>query len=374
MAKIPINSKMLEWALRDADITAGSAAGITGKPVDTINAWLRGEDYPHKGDLQKLGARTGRSLSFFFLKEPPAPSRTEVNFRRAASGESQDSATELRALRRAGRYQKIIQWAADDEGADPVILPDPPDSPEVFAERMRDHLGWSTAAQVRHSSKSAVYKDLRSRVEDAGIAVLFINAGEGNCRGFSLPNAVAPLVAINSAYRLASLRSYTLLHELAHLAKGVAAVCHDSSRQEERWCDAFAAAFLMPDAHLKAYFERKNWTFVDVSQIDERIRLTSNRYKASWHAVAIRLLRLGLTSQEVVDLVRTSSREADAGFNPNGGRRVPEIRLDEYGTTFTRAVVTLRNEQLLSELDARRYLHVDGEQFSSLKLLASGAA
>ncbi|KUM30327.1 hypothetical protein AQ436_12095 [Arthrobacter sp. EpRS66] len=373
MARIPINAEMLKWALSDASLTSDDVASLVQKTLDEVESWVSGAVSPHKGDVEKIAKRVGRSVSFFFLRNPPLSTGPAAQFRSSVAGESKDSASELRALRQAGRAQKLLRWAAETEGHYAVSLPEPVEPPEVFADQVREFFEWDTAAQVRATSKSAVYRMLRERVEDAGIAVIFLDAGEENCRGFSLPDDNSPIIALNSAYRMASLKSFTLLHEFAHVAKGVAAVCHDPHRKEEQWCDAFAAAFLMPETHLKQYFQFKGWKNVAETQIQERIRLISNRYGASWQAVAIRLYRLGLAGQAVVDAVFEHSGEIDKGFAPGGGRKVPQIRLDEYGSTYTRAVLALRDENQLSELDARRYLRVDGAELSALKNLTQEA-
>lgn len=374
MARIPINKDMLAWAMNDAAVSPDEIATITGRPRTEVDKWLTGTLTPHKGDLATIAARVGRSSQFFLLSRPPSQQGPAALFRGAVTGESRDAASELKALRRAGRMQKFLRWAAEAEGGQPVSLPSPDGSAEEFASQVRVFLGWRDTDQTKATSKTAVYKKLRRRVEALGVAVVFIDAGQDNCRGFSLPDPLAPVIALNSSYKMPSLRSFTLLHEFAHLSRGDAAVCHSPDRAEERWCDEFASAFLLPEDHLRAYFAYKKWTHVEPSQIKERVRLTSNRYRASWQAVAIRLRQLGLAGQSVVDEVfNNSGEESGSGFNAEP-RRVPDIRLDEYGSTFTRAVITLRDDNKLSEFDARQQLRVDGGQFDTLKRLAAGAA
>lgn len=375
MARLPINAAVLAWALDDAGVTRKQAAQETGRSVAEVNEWLSGARGIFKRDLEVIAARVGRSLHFFFLPEPPTPSENVTRFRSAIDGESQTPSVELRAVREATSIQKIAKWAAQLAETPAMALPDPAGRTSVeFAAEMRNFLGWSVVAQVKATSKSKAFRSLRTVVEQLGVVVLYLDAGDGNCRGFSLPDSDAPVIAINSAYSLASMKTYTLLHELAHLAKGNAAVCHDPVSAEERWCDTFAAAFLIPEQHLREYFDYHGWTSVAVTDIGERIRLTSDRYKASWQAVAIRLKQLGLASQDVVDEVFSNSGEISAGFNPNGGRTRPEIRLDQYGATFTRAVIELRAQSKLSEFDARRQLNVSGADFAKLKSLATGVA
>ncbi|QHF21655.1 ImmA/IrrE family metallo-endopeptidase [Rathayibacter sp. VKM Ac-2762] len=374
MPRIPVNGAVLRWALDDADVAVDEIAQITGRSAQTIEAWMaETEDSPNKGDLEKIAKRVGRSLQFFLLPAPPAATPNTIRFRAAIEGESVDPPAELGAVRKAGGAQKLARWAAEVNSSAAVSLPQPGSDPIEFATTMRDFLAWSYQDQVNATSKSAAYKGLRAAIERLGIVVLYIAAGRSNCRGFSLPDGLAPVITLNSAYNLASLKSFTLLHELAHLAAGTAAICHDPSSSEEKWCDDFASAFLLPEQHLRNYFEYKGWATVSVGEIDDRIRLISNRYNASWQAVAIRLRQLGLTDQTVVDKVFEASNEVIRGFSPDGGRTRPLIRLDEYGATFTRAVVTLRNTNQLSEFDARQQLNVNRAEFEQIKSLLLGA-
>jgi Zn-dependent peptidase ImmA (M78 family) len=375
MPRIPVNSDTLGWALDDAGVSVREVAELTGRPLAVAQAWLSPEGpRPLKGDLQIIAKRVGRSLQFFLLPSPPTPSSTTTRFRSAVTGSSQTPSTELRAIRQAGGIQKLTRWASENVGLTVTPLPRPSDDAIAYANEMRAFIPWTLQNQVNATSKSAAFKALRSHIETLGIAVLYLDAGLNNCRGFSLPDDIAPLIVLNSAYSLASLKSFTLVHELAHIAAGTAAVCHDPHSDEEKWCDEFASAFLLPENHLRNYFAYKHWTSVAVHQIDDRVRLISNRYNASWQAVVVRLRQLGLTDQGTVDAVFAHSGEVSTGFDPNSTRTRPTIRLDQYGKIFTKSIVALRGANKLSEFDARQQLNVDGADFEQLKLLLSGRA
>lgn len=368
---MPVKPAVLAWAMEDSEVTVEVLAAKVGKDSGLVDEWLSGSKMPYKGDLEKIAKLLGRSTQFFFLPAPPQPSATTARFRAAISGASRDPGEELRSLRAAKAAQRLARWWAE-EVSQSVQFPIMEKDPARYAAEVRELLGWSPRLQVNASSKSAVFRALRAHIEQLGVVVLLRPMGEENCRGFSFPDDRAPLIAINSKYKLPTLRTYTLLHEFAHLARGHASVCHDEDTKEERWCDKFAAAFLIPEGHLRKYFESKGWSRVSLATFD-RVRLISNRYKASWQSVALRLRDLGLTSQDVVDAVFANSNEDDGGgFNANGGRTTPVVRFDEYGTTFTRAVLGLREAAQITEFDARRQLNVNRDQLESLSSLAHG--
>lgn len=373
MVALHINPDVLRWSMQESGLSEDDLAAATSRSVPLVQQWLSGEAFPTKGDVEKIGARAGRSIQFYFLPRPPAESPAVAQFRSSIVRSQNDPTAEVAAVRAAARLQKVVRWASTETNADAISFPSQVNSATEYAALMRDHLHWHTQTQVNATSKSALFKALRAAIEQLGVTVILRPMGEENCRGFSLADSHAPLIAINRDYKLASLRTYTLLHELAHITRGSSAVCFDENTAEERWCEAFAASFLMPEDHVRTYFAKKHWTSVAVSEVDEKIRLTSNRYKASWQSVAIRLRELGLAGQDVVDRVMRGSGEEDRGFAPTS-RPTPIRRLDEFGATFTRAVLDLRQHEQLSEIDARRYLNVNGPQLNRLELIADGAA
>jgi Zn-dependent peptidase ImmA (M78 family) len=372
MPTIPINQTLLRWAMTDLGVGVEQVARSVGRDTSLVYAWLDGSKRPYKSDLEKIASFFGRSTQFFFRNTPPKDSPSKVKYRTSVSGMGAKPEDELLSVRQAERAQSLIRWWAEDQGLTTDLPKVSSDSTaSAAAARYRTFLAWNVSDQIKASSKTQVLKLLRSRVEAAGVVVLLTPMGVDNCRGFSLPDVAAPVIAINSDYKLASLRSFTLLHELAHVAKGTPAVCHEPHSQEERWCDQFAAHFLLPEHSVRAYFEKKRWTSVQLDNVDS-LRLISNRYGASYQAVALRLKALGLTDQVVVDAVFAYSGEDEGktGFVP-GGKKRHEKRFDEFGSTYTRAVLELRASKKISEIEARKRLRI--RDVHELDLLAQHA-
>ncbi len=356
----------------DAHVSAERLASATGRDASEVSEWVSGSSAPQTGDLKKAAALLGRSVQFFFRTTPPKPVESVMRFRSAVQPEIGDFATQIQAFNGAARLQRILGQAA--EGQRGIQLPHPALDPAEYAETVRQWLDWDVGFQRRATSKSAVFKELRRRIEEQDIAVILRDMGEGNCRGFSIPSYTAPLIAVNSAYKGPAIRMFTLLHELGHIAHGEQAACLDSSNDEERWCDSFAANFLLPEHEVREYFSKKKWNWVDADELGEKVRLTSNRFKASWQCVAIRLRELDLAGQELVDAALSSRREANemSGFAPGGGRHTPELRLDEFGSTVVHAVLRLRDSEKLTEFDARRILDVNEPQLATIRSVIGG--
>ena len=87
----------------------------------------------------------------------------------------------------------------------------------------------------------------------AGVLVMELQLGKDGVRGFSVFDQYTPLISVNTAER-ESARSFTLMHETAHLIARSSASCLsttlDADDDLERWCDRVAGAVLIPSASL----------------------------------------------------------------------------------------------------------------------------
>lgn len=373
MVHVAINPEVLVWALHDTERSAEDLQDATGRSLKVVEQWLEGVAEPHFRDLRAIAKLLDRSPFFFALPAPPESSELTPRFRRALSKNLSvdEKAVELSALRWGQRIQATARrLSADDE---PFTGPDLPADATAAAEAVRAWLRWDVRQQVTATSKTAAFKALRLSVEDQGVLVALRSADTERFCGYSLADDVVPLIYINKDFDLSSVRSFTLLHELGHILRGSRKVCYGGDTGEEKWCNNFAAAFLLPEAHLRLYFEKQRLAFA--SAIDtEPVRLVAQRYKCSWHAAAVRLEELKLAPRGVAEHVkRTRPEPPEGGFRPGGGRKTPEIRVDEFGYALTRLVGAAVDDGSIPSLDARRLLNVDGRQLAAAVDLARGA-
>lgn len=376
MAGIPIKPELLKWAIEQAGSSTEDLARATKRDPNTVTAWLDGTKRPGKGDATAISKRLGRPIYFFMLPEAPQAQPINAWYRNALEGEPGDPTAELTEVRAARNRQKVARWALEktSEEANPS-LPILPDDPVKAANVLRDHLQWDTKRdQTGAASKSDTFKRLRSRIERLGILVQLRQIGESNSRGFSLADELAPLIVVNSSQTLPTVRTFTLLHELAHLCRDEEKVCYERDSGVEAWCNKLAANFLMPEPHILAYIATKNWDYI-ADNDTEPVRLISNRYKTSWLGASIRLVELGLSGQGLVDTVRAGRRiELADGRKGGGGGGTPYTtplrRIDEFGVNFANTLAAARGSGLISELELRKQLRADGRQLSQILFLA----
>jgi len=136
------------------------------------------------------------------------------------------------------------------------------DGAVAVAGRMRTTLGVTPGEQRRSNGPAALFARLRAAAERVGIFVLLLgdlgshhsDIGEDVFRGFALADDVAPFVVINDNDATTA-RSFTLLHELAHLWIGATGVSGPlrgvAANAVERFCNAVAGEFLLPSEALQ---------------------------------------------------------------------------------------------------------------------------
>ena len=199
-------------------------------------------------------------------------------------------------------------------------------------------------------------------------------AGKGNFRGFSLAGGPS-LVFINKDYGGAALRSFTLLHEMAHLGAGTGdRSCYYENTGKERWCNQVATEFLLPRDRFVAYLSSKGISRVTERDLDD-VRLISNYFKASWLAVAIRLTEVDAADQTLVDYIKHNyDVEKDPSAPVTGvDRSTPVIRNEEFGGNYIRYVRKAVEDSRLSELEAGKMLRSNSRQLHELWQMTSEA-
>ncbi|MEU6069222.1 XRE family transcriptional regulator [Streptomyces sp. NPDC047082] len=364
-----INPDVLVWAMKQAGMSRGDLASEVDTDPVTVDAWMNGDDSPGLTQLRLIAKSLRRPTSLFFLSRVPSQQPVQTAFRSpiGSRGVRTLSSEERAEIRLAQRRQKIAMWAAEKvEEHLPVRLPRRLKSPESTAQSVQSWLRWDVKDQVS-SSKSAVTKLVRRSLEDQGVMIIQLSMNSAACRGFSIYSETVPLIAYNSTSHVAAARTFTILHELGHLLSHEQAVCDRPDDAEERWCDQFAAAFLIPEPHLLAYMEK----YLKVGHVEnddiESVRRISNRYGASFQCVALRLIDLGLAGWQLYRAVSANPLEVDAPAFGGEPQTTHLVRIREYGVTYPRLLLAARDRGKLHDLDARKYLNVNGEQLKRLQ-------
>ena len=372
----PINHEVLRWAVDESGYSPEDIASHLGIGAAEVEGWLAGDGGPRQGQFTKIAKKLRRPKAIFYLPEPP-PSGTPPRLRRAVGTTQRElGADELLQVRRARRLQRLLGLLARDGGAAAVELPALTQGSDADAAgvRLRTWLGVTLDRQLGWNSPREAFEAWRDATETRGVAVMQLPLGNEGLRGFALTDAHAPLLAVNTRENMQA-RIFTMLHELAHLASATETACLASSWDAalgERWCNEVAGAAVLPIDALRSAVAEFGQAAPDFGMV----RTVAERFRVSLRATATALIRAGLAEPRLYGEVDSEAPTSDydkEGFG-RGGQRAPRRRLLEAGPRAAGMVLGALENRRLSELEARRYLRLDGAELAALRSEAGGAS
>jgi Zn-dependent peptidase ImmA (M78 family) len=235
----------------------------------------------------------------------------------------------------------------------------------------------SAADQISWSSSAIAFDNWRNAVESAGHIVLLFSIGKGSCRGFSVFDPRASVIAVNTAWNEEA-RIFTLFHELAHLITRTSSACVESLRTSdqadpvERWCERFAAEVLMPKADVEALLRQQGWKpGTEVSNLDVAA-FVARRFKVSLRAAVIKLISFNAARWDLYDQIPTvADKKPEVGGGT--GRSRTEIREDQFGDRVASLLVDAVAKDVISRSQAVDFLDIPDRAFDDLAQTAHGA-
>ncbi|MEH0147327.1 ImmA/IrrE family metallo-endopeptidase [Corynebacterium sp. Q4381] len=344
--RIPIAKPVLDWAIARTGSTVEELA--RSSEFNQIENWVNGTSQPTIRQAEALAAKASVPYPLLLLAKPRLLDVQLPDFRTVGSQLVVDPSVELAAA--IERAQRQLDWYL--EYADEVGLMPPGivgsatlgQAAESVAERVRNLLGWVPGSRVIGDQAIAA---LSSAIEESGVLVTR-NSMVGNnsfkplrveeFRGFTLIQDGFALVFVNTR-DAKSAQLFSLAHELGHAVLGAPGISNESSevangapQEIERWCNGFAAAFLMPAEAVHSLGLPKE---ADLEEIQHAAR----RFGVSVPAFVYRLRELGLASLETVDSLLAEHAALD----------IPLRERSSGGSTF-RNVKARTGERLLSAL------------------------
>jgi Zn-dependent peptidase ImmA (M78 family)/transcriptional regulator with XRE-family HTH domain len=344
----PVTPSVLRWAREDAGLTEAELGALARVDADRVRHWESGDDRPTLGQL-RLVADGLRFPVAFFLAPPPPGGHTEQppDFRTRRHGLSRSLRRELRTVgERRRSYDELV--GDEDRAAWLSWRDQPPETPD----QARVRLGVSPEAVAKTADPGAALRLWVDAVEAQGVLVFQMSRiGVEECRGFAQYDDAAPVIVLNGA-DAPQARTFTLLHELAHLLDHSGALCLlDADREVEQRCNRFAAAVLMPAEPVRAA----------TAKLDERDRVeaVARQFRVSPVAAALRLRALDLAGQSMVNAaIRQAdimARKATERDRP-GGPAPHVLKRRNLGDRYVGAVLDALARDAITFTDATYYL------------------
>ena len=200
------------------------------------------------------------------------------------------------------------------------------------------------------------YRDLINRVEDLGVLVM--RQGDlghhtrplciEEFRGFAIADEYAPIVFVNHSDAPGA-RLFTLIHELCHIWIGQSGISDGSSsahRQEEVFCNAVAAEFLVPAAEF-----REHW-LQDLDDWRDNLPVLEAHFHVSKWVLARRALTLNfIDNKNYANYIAKLKEEYKSRKKSGSGPTYYKTKKAQISKTFSKAVVgeALSGQLLLRE-------------------------
>lgn len=327
---INVKPEILVWARESSGFSVDEAAkklglsdSVKSSSDDKLLAMEAGEKQPTRNQLNAFAKLYKRPLLTFYLPEPPKASKRGHDFRQTPEKRGQRENAILDALLRdmQARQEMVRDILLDDdsfEKNDFVGSVNIADGVDIVVQAMSTKLGFDfTDLVTRKGGPDDLFKRLRIAAENIGIFVLVLSdlgshhtAIQANVfRGFAIADKTAPFVVINPK-DAKSARSFTLMHELAHIWLGQTGVSGSLSTDAptnknakiERFCNDVAAEFLLPEEHFR--INTPSFDKTDVEAARATIDLIASRWSISEPMVAYRLQRRGELSANAYQTLR----------------------------------------------------------------------
>jgi Zn-dependent peptidase ImmA (M78 family) len=309
---------MLRWAREWRGRTLEEAARRVQKTTADIEAWERPEEeQPEQGEASRPTVRQARELaelydrSFleFFRETPPPISRPELvpDFRVHRPPDARD----IREL-------EIIQAWAEEKRTNALDLygelgEDIPRVPNTLfrseatdadtaAENARAILKFELAEQfaLKTKDKDQLPNIIRRKLERIGVLTLRRSElWDLGARGICI--FATPLPIVVHCSESPGAQAFTLSHEIGHLVLKQSGISgprrRDTPYAVEKWCDQFAASFLMPRGALRGILGPAP-TPTPSNIDDQQLSFLAGRFRVSQHAMLIRLVHLGYVDEK----------------------------------------------------------------------------
>ena len=383
-----INPRVLSWARETAGLSLEEAAAKLGLKdtagVTAAEKLLQAESGSRgvsQSMLEKAATTYHRPLIAFYLPQPPVRGERLEDFRTAAgTAASPRENALLDALVRdvRTRQQMLRDALLEDEDTQPLPFVSScrmVDGPQHVAAQIRSQINVTTEQQRRAKDPAALFSLLRGAAEKSGVFVLLLGdlgshhsgLGDEVFRGMALADDIAPFVIINDNDATPA-RSFTLLHELAHIWIGASGVSGPlqgiPTNAIERFCNAVAGEFLLPpDAMSKLPLDQ-------AADFDGAMSLTNDiarPWNVSQGVATYRLLLSGWLSDDLAaTMFRTFTqrwraqklRERQAREPDEGGPTYYVVRRSRLGNALLSTVRRALESEALTHTRAARILGV----------------
>lgn len=378
--KALVKAELLRWARNRAKVKLEDAAKAAHVSVERLEAWEHGgEEGPTLGQLRNLAAAYHFPLAVFYLPEPPKDFAPLRDFRRLRdAAEEPISANLAFHIRSAYDRRELALEMFQELNGEPARFPlktTLSDDPENVGRAIREFLKVDSESQKRAARQGRAFDFWRRRLEESDVLVFVVSGPHWSVdlkemRGFAIAMPDLPVIVVNGKDYSQGGKAFTLIHELCHVLLGESALSNGAGddpalkpadRRVERFCDAVAAAALMPRELIAALDEAAGSGVREWS--NDELKRIAGALGVSRHALLLRFVTLKRASwdhyREWAEKFDEETREADEARAKD--KKPVQIKrhimlMSWNGRSFTRLVLRSYYDDRITLNDVASYL------------------
>lgn len=385
--EVKVSGSVLKWARDQRGLSTEIAAKRSNISEEKLIEIEADRGQPSLAQLRNLAETYRRPLIVLLLDEVPTSFQPLTDYRRLPETDRNAYSPELRDEIKRAIQQRMIYNEISEAMEHNVVEPELPSiskDPQALALQIRDRLSINQEELRIYREANDAYAFWRAKVEELGILVLEASRVEmSEMRGFSVADQLPFVIVVNGSDSPRG-KTFTLMHELAHLCLRDDGVCdlHSKPRQEddlEIYCNAVAGQVLVPDTFLnnlrivQVHIAGHSWSE------DELNGIRDIAGGASTEAILRRLLDMGSATKTEYEAFRIKAaasydeyRQARKNKKSKGGPPPHRMQLRDRGRPFVRSVFNAYGEGYLTLSDVTEFVglrvkHLDKLQQEAFK-------
>jgi len=374
MAEVPVNGKVLRWAREIRGLDLNSAATLLDVSPSELYGYESGEKKPLVGFLRTMSAKYQINFTSLLMPEPLPIEKLPTDHRNRF-GKKKLSLDTLVAIE---EVREALEAFKDISSAKRSIVHKPKlgratlkEDPEEVAARERKKFGVSLELQKSWKTQAKARIEWRKLVEQRGIFTYMIALPLDELSGFSLFRDGLAAICINDREFNDGAKIFTLFHEYCHLLLRRTGISDENNKNHvERFCNQFAASFLIPKGHLantiSAYLGDIETPY-DFS--DSHVKHLSKSFLVSNRAMALRLQETGIAPSDFYAR-RTAPWDVPSEPRPISTTTQPSpvrMRIKRLGRLHTATVLEAVNRKAINSFDASQLIGLRPEIFPKLE-------
>jgi Zn-dependent peptidase ImmA (M78 family) len=378
---IPAKGPTLRWAREQVGLNRREAALFLGVSEHLLSQVEANAIAVPPSLFDQMQSVYHQSESMLLAPEVPETEPAPTNYRTSRSGPAKASTATLLAIRDAQRFQRFMSEILEE---DPELIRHADvrrktlgDDAEATALAERRTWAVAVSTQMRWVTGAPSFHKWRARAMELGILVLLKQMPWEDCRGLALVQAGwVPTIVVNTEDAPAA-QIFTIFHEYAHLVLGEAGACVQQSSDSphgriEKWCNRFAAAFLVPEPDLRDQIARRFGEQAGPDFTMSHIDKLATTFRVSKHVIARRLSDLGISDfyREYSDELFALDRFVRLPAKPNKVIKRPPahvLRLREIGSSAAHTILEAVRADIVEVTEAADLLDLSVDQLLDLE-------